>query len=102
MPARDARGLTLKITAGDGRTPVSATNLVVDADKLSGNVTFKNIQIGRDASTLNQVPGVTGPAGDFAQQATSVTIDNLYQHAYATTAGTFTLPGFKLSFGGHC
>jgi len=95
-------GLTLKITAGDGRTPVSATNLVVDADKLSGDVTFKNIQIGRDASTVNQVPGVTGPAGDFAQQATSVTINNLYQHAYATTAGTFTLPGFKLSFGGHC
>jgi len=95
-------GLTLRITAGDGSTPVSATDLVVDADKLSGNVTFKNIHIGQDASTLNQVPGVRGPAGDFGQQATSVVIDNLYQHAYATTAGTFTLPGFSLKFGGAC
>jgi len=95
-------GLTLRITAGNGSTPVSATDLVVDADKLSGDVTFKNIQIGRDASTLNQVPGVTGPPGDFGQQATSVVINHLYQHAYATTAGTFTLPGFSLKFGGHC
>lgn len=95
-------GLTLRITAGDGRTPVSATNLVVDADRLSGDVTFSNIQIGRDASTLNQVPGVTGPAGGFAQQATRVTINHLRQHAYATTAGTFTLPGFSLKFGGAC
>jgi len=95
-------GLTLKITAGQGRTPVSATNLVVDADKLSGDVTFNNVHIGQDASTLNQVPGVKGPAGDFGQQATSIVINNLYQHAYATTAGTFKLPGFKLSFGGHC
>ncbi|HEX9067079.1 MAG TPA: DUF6230 family protein [Streptosporangiaceae bacterium] len=95
-------GLTLRITAGQGRTPVTATDLVVDADKLSGNVTFHHVQIGRDASTVNQVPGITGPAGDFAQQATSVVITNLRQHAYATTAGTFTLPGFSLSFGGAC
>ena len=95
-------GLTLRITAGDGSKPVSATDLVVDADKLSGNVTFRHINIGQDASTLNQVPGVRGPAGDFAQQANSVVITNLRQHAYATTAGTFTLPGFSLKFGGAC
>lgn len=95
-------GLSLIITAGHGNTPVRATNLVVDADQLSGDSTFKNIQIGRDASTLNQVPGVTGPVGGFAQQATSVVINNLRQHAYATTAGTFVLPGFRLHFGGHC
>lgn len=93
---------TLRITAGDGSTPVSATDLVVDADQLSGNASFTNITIGQDASTLTEVPGVTGAAGDFAQQADTVTIDNLRQHAYATTAGTFTLPGFGLSFGGTC
>lgn len=95
-------GFTLRITAGNGATPVSATNLVVDADKLSGSVTFKNVQIGRDASTLNQVPGITGAPGVFGQQATSVVIDNLRQHAFATTAGVFKLPGFSLSFGGAC
>ena len=92
--------LTLKITAGTGSKPVSATNLVVDADQLSGDASFTNIQIGRDASTLTN--GLKGPAGDFAQQADSVTIDNLRQHAYATTAGTFTLPNFSLRFGGTC
>jgi hypothetical protein len=95
-------GLTLRITAGTGSRPVSATDLVVDADRLSGNASFTNIQIGRDASTLTQVPGVKGPPGEFAQQAATITITNLRQHAYATTAGTFTLPDFSLRFGGHC
>jgi hypothetical protein len=95
-------GLTLRITAGTGSTPVTATNLVVDADRLSGNASFTHIQIGRDASTLNEVPGISGPAGNFGEQANTVTIDNLRQHAYATTAGTFTLPDFSLSFGGAC
>jgi Family of unknown function (DUF6230) len=95
-------GLTLRISAGDGSTPVTASDLVVDADKFSGNAQFHNITIGQDASTLTEVPGVRGPAGDFAMQATSVTITNLSQHAYAVQAGTFTLPGFSLSFGGHC
>ena len=93
---------TLKITAGTGSKPVSATNLIVDADQLSGDASFSNISIGQDASTLNEVPGVKGPPGVFAQQADSVTINNLRQHAYATTAGTFTLPNFSLSFGGSC
>jgi hypothetical protein len=96
-------GLSLVITAGDGRTPVSATDLVVDADRLSGSTaSFTNISIGQDASTLTEVPGITGPAGEFAQQAATITITDLRQHAYATTAGTFTLPGFRLRFGGSC
>ncbi len=94
--------VTLRITAGNGASPVRATNLVVDADQLSGDATFTHINIGQDASTLTEVPGVTGPPGDFAQQADTVTINHLRQHAYATTAGTFTLPGFSLSFGRAC
>jgi hypothetical protein len=94
-------GLTLRITAGDG-TPVSASGLVVDADRLSGNARFTRIRIGQDAGTLNQDPGVTGQPGTFGEQAATVSIDNLRQHAFATTAGTFTLPGFLLRFGGRC
>jgi Family of unknown function (DUF6230) len=74
----------------------------VDADELSGDARFTHIVIGQDASTLDRVPGVRGPAGGFGQQAATVTITGLRQHAYATTAGTFTLPDFRLRFGGAC
>jgi Family of unknown function (DUF6230) len=94
-------GLTMVIRAGDSK-PVSATDLVVDADRFSGNASFTHLVQGQDASTLNQVPGVRGPAGAFALAASKVTITHLRQHAYATTAGTFTLPGFSLRFGGGC
>ena len=83
-------------------TPATASNLIVDSDNLSGDATFNNIVIGQDAGTLNEVPGVTGPSGGFAQQADSVTIDNLRQNTWLTTAGSFTLPGFNLTFGNAC
>jgi Family of unknown function (DUF6230) len=94
--------ITLRITAGGGGTPVSASNLIVDADQQSGNATFHNITIGQDAGTLTEDPGVAGPAGGFGEQADSVTIDNLRQNTWLTTAGTFTLPGFSLTFGKAC
>jgi hypothetical protein len=91
---------TLKITAGgSGDSPVTASSLIIDANQLSGSTaTFNNINIGQDASTLNDVSGVpVGTAGTFGQQATSVSITDLEQTAYSTSAGTFTLPGFSLS-----
>jgi hypothetical protein len=90
---------TLRITAGRGGTPVSASSLIIDADQLSSSVaTFNNINIGQDASTLNAVSGVPdGAAGTFGQQSSGVTIQGLRQVAYSTSAGTFTLPGFSLS-----
>jgi len=94
---------SMVITAGGGGTPVSATDLVVDADRFSGKVAkFTHLSQGADASTLNRVPGVRGPPGAFALQAATVTITDLRQHAYATTAGTFTLPDFGLRLGGSC
>jgi hypothetical protein len=89
---------TLRITAGTGSTPVSASSLIIDANQLSGSTaTFHNINIGQDASTLNDVSGVPlGQAGTFGQESTSISIDNLQQTAYSTSAGTFTLPGFSL------
>jgi hypothetical protein len=90
--------VSLKITAGSGSTPVTATTLVVDSDVLTGDASFGNISIGQDASTLDQVKGVTGPIGDFGQQADTVTIQNLRQENFATTAASFTLPGLTLTF----
>jgi hypothetical protein len=94
--------VTLRITAGGGGNPATASNLIVDSDNLSSDATFNNIVIGQDAGTLSEDPGVTGPSGGFGQQADSVTIDNLHQNTWLTTAGTFTLPGFSLSFGNAC
>jgi Family of unknown function (DUF6230) len=95
-------GLTnLVIRAGRGGTPVSAANLVVDSDKLSGDATFANISVDQDASTLTEVPGITGPLGTFGQQADHVTIDHLRQNNWATSAVSFTLPGLDLGFSGN-
>jgi hypothetical protein len=95
-------GVSMIITAGDGSTPVSATNLVVYADRFSGDASFENLVLGQDASTLHEVPGLRGPPGAFSLHATTVTISNLRQHAFSTTASSFTLPGFRLRFGGSC
>lgn len=96
-------GITLRLTAGNAGTPANAQNLIVDADsQTASTATFTNISIGLDAGTLTQVPGVTGPPGTFGEQASHVTIDNLRQDTWLTTAGTFTLPNLNLSFGGAC
>lgn len=90
-------GMTVHLTAGGNGTPVSASNLVVDAnDQTASLAVFTNISIGQDAGTLG------GPAGTFGEAADSVTINNLVQHTWYTTAGTFTLPNLNLGFGGSC
>ena len=95
--------ITLHLTAGGGGTPVTAQNLVVDASGQTGSrAVFHNISIGLDAGTLNEDPGADGASGGFGQQADSMEIDNLVQHTWLTTAGTFTLPNLNLGFGGSC
>jgi hypothetical protein len=91
-------GEYLKLTAGTGDNPVRATTMVVDSDQLSGDASFNNISIGQDASTLTKVNGVTGGLGVFGQQADTVTINNLRQQNYATTAAAFTLPNLNMRF----
>jgi hypothetical protein len=88
----------LVIRAGRGSAKVQASNLVVDSDQLTGDASFRNLSIDQDASTLTEVPGVTGPLGTFGQQADTVTIKNLRQENWATTASSFTLPGLSISF----
>jgi len=94
--------LILRLTAGSG-TPVSANNLIVDASGQTGSeAVFSNIAIGQDAGTLTEDPGTAGTPGGFGQQATTITIYNLRQETWLTTAGTFTLPGLSIGFGGSC
>jgi hypothetical protein len=94
--------VTLKITAGTGKNKVQATNMVVDMSQLDGNADFHGMEIGRDASTLDKGP--TNDPGEiaqrrqsfFSQQADSVTITDLKQVAWATSAADFNLYDLSL------
>lgn len=87
--------IVLTINAGGGGKPATASNLLLDLTELQGDATFTNIEIGRDASTLDKGPS-TGVAGSFGQQSDKIVIDDLRQVAWSTTAGTFSLNGLRL------
>ncbi|MDQ1131115.1 DUF6230 family protein [Microbacterium sp. SORGH_AS_0888] len=82
------------ITAGGGGSPASASDLQIGMTGLRGDSSFQNIRIGVDASTVNTGP--KGTAGDFAQDADTVSIANLQQTAWSTQASVFTLTGMSL------
>jgi hypothetical protein len=89
--------LTLRINAGGGDKPVVAEDLFIDMNQLDGDATFTNIEIGRDASTLDKGPkNGKGLQDMFAQQADMVDIDHLTQTMYASHAGVFRLNGLHL------
>jgi len=110
--------LTLRTTAGNvAGSPVTATNLVVDATSLSSTGgSFTNINIGQDMGTFTNPaltmpisrgsgPNVnTGPVptGTFGQTATAASLTGLRQLANATSAGNFTLPNLSITFGAPC
>ncbi len=88
--------VTLLVEAG-AEEPATAENMVIDVEQLSGDAEFSNMEIGRDASTLENESGETGDVGAFGQQADSVEIAGLQQTAWAVNAGTFKLSGLHLS-----
>jgi hypothetical protein len=109
--------LTLRITAGGGGTPATATNLIIDASSLSAaSATFNNIHIGQDMGTFTNPPltmpvargsgpnVTTGPVplGTFGQTATGATLSGVTQTSLGVSATQFTLPGLSLSFAGPC
>jgi hypothetical protein len=85
--------IVLRIEAGKGTTPVSATGLVIGMTRLDGDATFTNIQIGRDGGELS---GNAKLNGTFGQSAEMVDIDHLQQTATSTSAGTFALTGLTM------
>ncbi|KUJ37265.1 cholesterol esterase [Streptomyces albus subsp. albus] len=89
--------ISLKLSAGTGGKSVEASDLYMDATQISGDASFNNIEIGRDASTLDKGPdGAQGMQDLFSQQADDVTIKKLRTTAWATTAGTFKLNGLSM------
>ncbi|MDT0157522.1 DUF6230 family protein [Microbacterium sp. ARD32] len=81
------------IKAG-GDSPASASDLQIGMTGLKGDASFGKIRIGVDASTVST--SAKGSAGDFAQDADTVTIKNLQQTAWSTQASVFTLTGMTL------
>lgn len=93
--------VSLVIEAGNSNEldkQVQATNLQIAMTDLTGDVTFDNIQIGVDAGGFTDANGnkLGNTPGSFGQKSQQVTINNLQQTAYSTTAGKFTLPGLHL------
>jgi hypothetical protein len=82
------------IKAGGGGNPASASDLQIGMTGLKGDASFGAIRIGVDASTVNT--SAKGTAGDFAQDADTVSIKNLQQTAWSTQASVFTLTGMTL------
>lgn len=98
----DFGSVTLKIRAGAGDRPVTAKNMAIDMTDMDGDAKFETMEIGRDAATLDKGP-TNDPAemaqrrqGFFSQQADKVTITDLKQVAWSTTAGEFNLTGLSL------
>lgn len=89
--------VTFLVQAGRGGKPVKVRNMVIDLAQLDGDAEFTNLQIGRDAATLENATGSTGRRGGFGQQSDTVRITRLRQTAYAVNAGTFTLTGLTMT-----
>ncbi|WP_329221118.1 DUF6230 family protein [Streptomyces sp. NBC_01485] len=96
--------VTLQLTAGDSSDPqkqVAAKNLYIDVEDLGAdNAVFHDMEIGVSAGSMKNPPMKGGteqanPNG-FGQQASSVELYGVKQTAWATTAGTFTLPGLSM------
>ncbi|MEU6484538.1 DUF6230 family protein [Streptomyces sp. NPDC046887] len=77
-------------------TPVDARGLVIDLDNLEGNLRFGDVQLGRDAATLDAVAGVRGAEGAYGQQARTMDITGMRLTSWSVTAGSFTLRGSRM------
>ncbi|MFJ1971764.1 DUF6230 family protein [Streptomyces sp. NPDC087903] len=99
--------VTLRLEAGNSseeEKQVAATNLYIDVEDLGADAEFTNIDIGvagKDLKGAKMKANETANPFGFAQQADSVKLTKVKQTAWATTAGTFKLPGLsmKLSTG---
>ncbi|MDS1272568.1 DUF6230 family protein [Lipingzhangella sp. LS1_29] len=87
---------SLIITAGENE-PVQGSSLTLDMEEMSGDADFSNIQIGRDASTLDKADGAQGPVGNFGLQSDTIVVDNLNVSTWSVTSGSLNLTGLNMS-----
>lgn len=83
--------------AAPGTAGMQADNLVIGIQDVTGDLTLSNVEIGRDAGTLDKGPnGLQGKGGSFGIQASGAQIDHLRQTAWSTTASTLRLNHVKI------
>ncbi|MFF4404454.1 DUF6230 family protein [Streptomyces sp. NPDC001262] len=105
----NAGKVSMTLKAGDGgnsdKDKVQASKLYIDASDMKANATFHQVDIGVAVDGTTKGPGPAQPGengrgsyvpGSFAQQAQSVDFTEVDQKAWATSAGTFTLPGLHM------
>lgn len=94
--------VTLELHAGDPKKkqdPVYAKDIYLDVSQLDADAEFRNIDIGVAAGSLKGPgiqPGTQANPYGFSQRAEKATLTHVQQKAWATTAGTFKLPGLSL------
>ncbi|WP_269855777.1 DUF6230 family protein [Streptomyces sp. RPT161] len=89
--------VVFKLTAGGDAGDVTASRLIIDGTDLVGDARFGTAQIGRDASSLDQVPGVHGEPGRFGLQAGDISVAGVRSHAWSATGGNFRLRGLRVN-----
>ncbi|AQZ71069.1 hypothetical protein BKM31_42330 [[Actinomadura] parvosata subsp. kistnae] len=88
--------VTMRLTGGRGGNVVTIDDLVLDVETGRTGADLRALELGRDAATLDEVPGLRGPAGAFGSQASAVTLRDLRLSPRAATAATFRLPDLGL------
>ncbi|GLX20446.1 MULTISPECIES: DUF6230 family protein [Streptomyces] len=99
-PVPGLGAITLQLHTGNKGKPAVAENIYLDVAELDADAKFEQLDIGvavGDGSHATKpVPGTVADGGLFSQRAKKATLTNVRQKAWATTAGTFTLPDLKL------
>ncbi len=88
--------ITIRITGGRDGNEVTIEDLVIDVAAAQSAATLRDVELGRDASTLDGVPAARGAAGSFGGQSSTFTLRDARLSAWAVTAATLSLPDLGL------
>ncbi|RSS58408.1 cholesterol esterase [Streptomyces sp. WAC07061] len=95
--------ITMQLRTGHKGTPAVAHNIYLDVAELDTDATFTDLDIGVAVGDAKDETHPTGPQANtvsnnalFSQRAKKAVLTKVRQKAWATTAGTFTLPDLKL------
>ncbi|GGU97446.1 hypothetical protein GCM10010211_75930 [Streptomyces albospinus] len=82
--------VTLTIRGGRGAL-VTAEDMVIDLKQVRGDLHFGDVQMGRDASTLDAGAPTGAALGAYGQQAKTLDITDMRLSAWSLAAGSFSL-----------